>query len=324
MVIHRQDDTNGQAQATPQASLARAREALEGLSCGDAFGECFFQPEYRAQAFRAARRLPPAPWRFTDDTMMAISVYASLAQHGEIEPSRLAASLALHHDTERRYGSAMSGLLQRLRAVGAENWFEEAIALFDGEGSNCSGAAMRVAPVGAYFAHNMRQVIEEATLSAICTHWHPEGVTGAVATAVATALAWQDRTSTVPMTPHLFLSQVIEHTPDGPLHKMLEEARRLPPDIEPLEAALTIGNGSRGTARDTVPFALWCAARSLGNYKEALWSAVNGGGDMDTNCAIVGGIVGTRTGIAGIPVQWLQSREPLDDVLNAVLRTSRE
>jgi ADP-ribosylglycohydrolase len=35
------------------------------------------------------------------------------------------------------------------------------------------------------------------------------------------------------------------------------------------------------------------------------------GGDIDTTCAIVGGIVVGAVGLAGIPADWRASREPL-------------
>ncbi|MGD7652056.1 MAG: ADP-ribosylglycohydrolase family protein, partial [Verrucomicrobiales bacterium] len=35
------------------------------------------------------------------------------------------------------------------------------------------------------------------------------------------------------------------------------------------------------------------------------------GGDCDTNCAIVGGIVSAFSGASGIPADWLAAREPL-------------
>lgn len=44
----------------------------------------------------------------------------------------------------------------------------------------------------------------------------------------------------------------------------------------------------------TLGFCLWCAGEKLGNYEDALWLTVSGGGDTDTNCAIVGGIVGVH------------------------------
>jgi ADP-ribosylglycohydrolase len=67
------------------------------------------------------------------------------------------------------------------------------------------------------------------------------------------------------------------------------------------------------SAQDTVPFCLWCAAKHLDNYEEALWATVSGLGDRDTTCAIVGGIVACYTGAEGIPSNWLAAREPLPD-----------
>lgn len=318
MTIDRQEETKTPAGDTHRASMERAFEALQGLSCGDAFGECFFQAEHRAPAFRAARTLPAAPWRFTDDTMMAISIYASLERHRGIDPQWLAGSFAMQHDPERGYGPAMNGLLVRLHALGPENWFEEAQALFEGNGSMGNGAAMRVAPVGAYFADDLNQMVEQATLSAIATHCHPEALAGAVAVAAAAALAWRDRANPAVMPAKEFLARVGEHIPAGAIRDCVLSSSQLPAETSPLDAALTIGNGTHGLARDTVPFALWCAARALGNYEEALWGVVDGGGDIDTNCAIVGGIVAMRVGADDIPAEWLRRREPLDAVLQAV------
>ena len=77
------------------------------------------------------------------------------------------------------------------------------------------------------------------------------------------------------------------------------------------EAVTALGNGIRVSAQDTVPFALWCAAEHLDDYERAQWLTVSGLGDRDTTCAIVGGIVVMRTGVEGIPHEWLATREPL-------------
>jgi ADP-ribosylglycohydrolase len=74
-----------------------------------------------------------------------------------------------------------------------------------------------------------------------------------------------------------------------------------------------VGNGSQVSAQDTVPFALWSAAQHLNNYEEALWQTVSALGDMDTNCAIVGGIVALCAGVENIPEEWHRNREPLPD-----------
>ena len=74
-----------------------------------------------------------------------------------------------------------------------------------------------------------------------------------------------------------------------------------------------LGNGVKVSAQDTVPFCLWCAAKYLDNYEEAMWATVSALGDRDTTCAIVGGIVACYTGVEGIPPDWLAAREPLPD-----------
>lgn len=69
--------------------------------------------------------------------------------------------------------------------------------------------------------------------------------------------------------------------------------------------------GTHISAQDTVPFVLWSAARRLGDYAQALWDTVSGLGDMDTTCAMVGGIVVMYMGVEGIPEAWRRNREPL-------------
>jgi ADP-ribosylglycohydrolase len=83
------------------------------------------------------------------------------------------------------------------------------------------------------------------------------------------------------------------------------------------EAAHELGNGSRVTAQDTVPFALWTAATYLDDYPAAITACVQAGGDVDTTVAIVGRIVatytgtGNRPGATGVPPKWIEAREPL-------------
>jgi ADP-ribosylglycohydrolase len=57
-----------------------------------------------------------------------------------------------------------------------------------------------------------------------------------------------------------------------------------------------------------VPFCLWAAERHLDSYETALWTTASVLGDMDTTCAIVGGIVALAS---PIPAEWLAAREPL-------------
>lgn len=295
----------------PADRLKRALLSLEGLSVGDAFGERFFVHPSSLALLLGERALPAPPWRFTDDTQMALSIVEVLTRCGDINQLELARSFGRHYDISRGYGPAMHQLLPLIRS--GRPWDKAARSLFGGSGSFGNGAAMRVAPLGAYFADDLDMVVEQAAKSAVVTHAHPEGAAGAVAVAVAAAIATAAREASTIPEPVEFVEAVLAHTPASKVRDQIRVARDLPKDSTVTEAAITLGNGSYVTAQDTVPFTIWCAAYHLTSYEEALWTTVAGSGDRDTTCAIVGGIVACATGRAGIPDEWLDAREPLPE-----------
>ncbi|MFJ8041468.1 ADP-ribosylglycohydrolase family protein [Kitasatospora sp. NPDC096147] len=282
-------------------------DALTGLTVGDSFGAQFFVPDNRDHLTH--RRLPPGPWPWTDDTEMACSVHAALSERGGIDTFDLTHAFAHRHDFDRGYGPAANRLLRLVREGGDARAL--AAALFDGRGSYGNGAAMRVAPLGAAYADDPARAVEPATATAVITHTHPEAVAGAVAVAVAAAYAVRARTE--PVTPEGFLRAVLALTPDGAVRRGIAEAVQLVGSADHLTAARLLGNGRLVSAADTVPYALWAAARHLDDYPAALWETVSAGGDMDTTGAITGGVVAARTGVAGIPAPWLAAAEPLPE-----------
>lgn len=193
-------------------SLEAARTSLLGLAVGDAFGSMLdgYGPEL---ARRAAKRLisMKRPWRWTDDTAMAISIVELLAEHGTIDPDELAAAFVRRFQLEpdRGYGAGAFDLLRWVSAGAA--WRDEAANLFRGKGSFGNGAAMRAAPIGAFFAPDLERVRLEALRSAEPTHAHPDGAAGAVAVAIAAALA-----SPRSVAKHAMLREVARWTPTGP------------------------------------------------------------------------------------------------------------
>lgn len=310
---------------TPSASicLARARQSLEGLSVGDAFGERFFlsdefrpgrqyyDPDDRARELIRQRATPfPPPWPYTDDTQMALSLVSVLRRFGCIEQDALAAGFAEHFQAKRSYGCAAFELLMRIRA--GQDWRSESRAMFMGQGSFGNGSAMRVAPLGAYFAEDLAQAAEQARRSAEVTHTHAEGIAGAVAVAIAAALASRCEGQGRPSF-EAFLDNVVEWTPKSEVQRRLEKARHLGADAAPEKVAAKVGSGEEVSAQDTVPFCIWCSAVHLDNYEDALWATVAGLGDRDTTCAIVGGIVVMYTGVEAIPRAWRESREALPE-----------
>ena len=101
----------------------QAYASLVGLAVGDAFGAQILLPGEHPEILE--RRLPPAPWRWTDDTEMACSIFNVLSRHGEIDQDALAGAFAAHCDPARDYGRGAERRLARVRA--GEPWREVAV-----------------------------------------------------------------------------------------------------------------------------------------------------------------------------------------------------
>ncbi|MER6530124.1 ADP-ribosylglycohydrolase family protein [Streptomyces sp. NPDC001508] len=285
--------------------LDRALASLRGLAVGDALGSQFFVPANYPLLKR--RELPPGRWQWTDDTEMACSVVAVLAAHHRIDQDALARSFAEHHDFDRGYGPAVNRLLRLVRE--GHEWREPAAGLFNGQGSWGNGAAMRIAPLGAWYADDPEQATHQAEISAYTTHQHSEAVVGAMAVAAAAALA---AASGGPPGPEALLDGVVALVPKSAVSAGLRRARDMLDYADVGTVAAVLGCGRRTSAHDTVPFALWSAARALDDYETAFWTTAQVGGDVDTTCAIVGGVL--AAGKAGTPPrEWLGRVETLPD-----------
>ena len=108
-----------------------------------------------------------------------------------------------------------------------------------------------------------------------------------------------------------YWNTLIKYTPSGKLNNQLQIAATLSEETTTEQAAKTLGCGWDVSAIDTVPFALWNAITHLHSYEEALWHTISVGGDADTTGAIVGGIVASYSGKAGIPEIWQERCEQL-------------
>ncbi|MFD0404198.1 ADP-ribosylglycohydrolase family protein [Kitasatospora sp. NPDC127116] len=288
-------------------------DSLEGLALGDAFGDRWFSvPPDEAPAALAARLVRRAPWHWTDDTAMALVLVRHLLAAGEVRPDALAREFAAEYAREygRKYGPSMHRVLRGIGAGG--DWRAITAGQFEGQGSHGNGAAMRVAPLGAWFADDLDTVVRQAELQALTTHFHPEAVAGAVAVALAAALAVRSRGGSPPGRAEL-LTEVAGRLPDCEVRSGLRIAARLPGHTSVRHAAGVLGSGTLISAPDTVPFALWSAAGHLDSLSEAVWHTLEGWGDKDTTCAIAAGVVAARTGLADVPPGWLAAREPLPD-----------
>lgn len=204
------------------------------------------------------------------------------------------------------------------------------------EGSCGNGSAMRVAPLGAFLASHWhgdeeewsegsslcgfeKRVVAEAALQAEPTHCHPEGIAGAIAITtlahnVADAsgrgyldYANQDR---------IYYQNILRCTPKGQVWDGIAKARDLPYDMPVGKVIQVLGNGQHVTCQDTVPFCIYMAIKHLKQdagspemYEKAIIETSMAFGDVDTNCAIVGGVVGI---VCPPPTKWSQFCKPME------------
>ncbi len=291
---------------------ARVQLALEGLSVGDAFGQSFFIKRSEPVAeLVAGRKIAPPPWRFSDDTVMALALAGVLLERGSVDQDLLASRFAERFaaDMNRGYGAVAYWMLFQM--MQGMPWREASTQVFGGKGSFGNGAAMRVAPVGAFFADDLDAVIAGARAQAEVTHAHPDGQAGAIAVALAAAFACRPRSASAGED---LLAFVTPRTPEGETRRGLERASKLK-GVAVADAAKELGDGAKVISSDTVPLALFCASLALDDYERAIWTTLDGlhhpESDRDTILAIVGGVVALSAGESSIPVAWRQAREPL-------------
>jgi ADP-ribosylglycohydrolase len=290
--------------------LQRTQDSLEGLVLGDALGEMLAYRHTEAD-LAIARALPPAPWFRTDDGEMALSIVETLRMYGYVNQDALARRFARRFELDPGRGYGRMTYAQLAQINRGRDWRKLAAGAFDGQGSMGNGGAMRVAPVGAYFADDFDRVVEEAARSAEVTHTHPEGVAGAIAVAIAAAQASRLRNQSSENEAMELFQAVVDHTPVSKVKDGVAAAQKIPAATNIHDVAKQLGCGFLVTAKDTVPYAIWCAAHNLDNFQNAIITTILGGGDCDTNAAIVGGIVGAHVGREGIPATWRQSKEKL-------------
>lgn len=138
-------------------AIERAWLSLTGLSVGDAFGERFFGPPEEMLRQISRRVLPDAPWAYTDDTEMALSIVEVLSERSSIDQDLLARRFADRLQPDRGYGPGTLAMLRGVKEGG--DWRELNRGGFRGIGSFGNGAAMRAAHASGDFEQTLWRTV---------------------------------------------------------------------------------------------------------------------------------------------------------------------
>jgi ADP-ribosylglycohydrolase len=217
-----------------------------GAIAGDIIGSV-----YEARPIKSKRfPLFDSSCTFTDDSVLTIAVAHAIL-------------------SKRPYGDTIHEIGRRYPHAGYGGSFIRWLLSDNPQPYNSwgNGAAMRVSPVG--FAFNtIEEVLEQARLTAVISHNHPEGIKGAQATALAVFLA---RT--------------------GQSKENIREqiSRRFGYDLQRSVEGIRPAYGFRISCQETVPEAIVAFLDSV-SYEDAVRNAISLGGDSDTLACITGGI----------------------------------
>jgi poly(ADP-ribose) glycohydrolase ARH3 len=233
---------------------------------------------------------------YTDDTQMMIGIAETLIAHGEINEATLCRQFVKNYDPHRGYGSGARKILEAMAR--GEDWRQIARTNFPG-GSLGNGAAMRVAPVGLFFADDVDRLMEQARQSALPTHQHPLGIEGAQLLALAVALAARLE----PFDKTTFFRQLLTRCQNEEFQWQVRTAATM----EPHHTIGVLGSGIE--AHRSVVTAIVCFARAPKSYADAIGTAISLGGDTDTLAAMAGAISGAHLGIQAIPPHLLGKLE---------------
>lgn len=292
--------------------LDRCIGSALGTFVGDALGEPVEGWPHKAiySRFGLLDTMLRAEGRYTDDTQMMIGILETLVEEGGFDPAVCATKFQENFDPWRGYGRRIFGVVERIRQ--GIPWNQV------GTDSFGNGGAMRIAPIGFFYYHDLQALKENAILSARITHNHSEGLAGAVAQATAVGLALQHALSNNPIEAEGFVDRISAQVSDldKEFAESLDGIKSISASytshstgslVEIIEA-LTGRYGLSLRAIESVPAAIGAFVLTR-SFREAVILAVNLGGDTDTIGAMAGAMAGAYYGHDQIPQEWLNPLE---------------
>lgn len=256
--------------------------------------------------------------QYTDDTEQMLVLAQSIIESGGFDVEDFANRIAKWgaealKDPVRKplIGPSSAAAITRLNS--GISWKEA------GSDIPSCGSAMRVAPIGLFYA-DLEEIESNAALSSIPTHNSKGAIAGAVAVAIAVRCALDG----------MDIPEIIKETSarasnhDTGLGKNIElsfEKKYAKPEEVFAEF------GTSYLVYETVPCAFYCFSRHFEEPEKAIIEAVNAGGDTDSIACITGALCGALHGIGSFPERWikgLESKETIEHLAGMIFENQKK
>jgi ADP-ribosyl-[dinitrogen reductase] hydrolase len=252
--------------------------------------------------------------QYTDDTQLSLATVEAILDAGDVIPSVVARYLARLWKTQSVVGPGGACMQAAHRFLKTRDWTSCGAPV--GQAGN--GTAMRTAVVGLYFLRETERLPDVIADISRITHQDPRSVAGGVMIAKAAQLFTRDVRSSEAFCkeiaeaaetyePHFAglvreLPSLMVESPETARQRIAWSGMAKPEFDKPIITPFVI---------PTVLAALWSILQNLDSWSKAVAMAIRFGGDVDTLGAIVGALMGTKLGVAGIPGHLVET------VLNA-------
>jgi ADP-ribosylglycohydrolase len=326
-------DSGSDARRGPFRAGERITGMLLGGAIGDALGmpvECvdndatlralhrlggvrdFLAPQ--PNVLRTLQKLRPGCW--TDDTQLTLSACRSLVASGGIDYDAIAAGWVKTFETmELRGWDATTKQACRRLQQGTSRHRSGKL------GGSGNAVATRIAPVAAwsFVRGESREVLLQHCLElGLLSHNDSRAIVGAYVVALLVQEALRAPRRWEPL-PSLY-EQLVEQAEwaeaeitsrvgcnDDPISRHLHEVSDAL-DSDSVELA-ELCNGATSYACHSIPYVAALVCGRAWEFEDAVVAAVNGGGDTDSNTAMVGSIIGAALGNRRLPRRFLDKLE---------------
>lgn len=286
---------------------------LVGGAIGDAMGapfEGFWSDDIPskdslAAAFHEYHGYPNG--QYTDDTQLTLASIESIVENRGVVVSEVARSIAelWRHQSVIGPGGACTQAAERFLATGDHRGMGAPI----GQAGN--GTAMRTAALGLWFGDDHDSLVSIVADVSRLTHQDTRSVAGGVATALAANLIAFNNT--------IDSRALCATLADACLHintEISDLLRQLPEHVGSPNVKQFIANAGQRSAEFETPIispfvvptvlaSIYCVIAHPGSWIDAVTSAVQLGGDVDTLGAIVGSLAGAKHGVGAIPKHFI-------------------